>query len=49
MALAVKFLTGIKRDARDHLVARAASSYYEGLAPGSKYKLTDIVAAIGMN
>jgi dTDP-4-amino-4,6-dideoxygalactose transaminase len=42
-------LHGISRDAFDRYTARAPSWYYEVVAPGYKYNLTDIAAAIGLH
>lgn len=41
-------LHGIDRDAFDRFVSKAPSWYYEVVAPGYKYNLTDIAAAIGI-
>lgn len=41
-------LHGISRDAFDRFTAKAPSWYYEVVAPGFKYNLTDIAAAIGI-
>jgi len=41
-------LHGISRDAFDRYVARTPSWYYEVVAAGFKYNLTDIAAAIGI-
>lgn len=40
-------LHGISRDAFDRFTATAPSWYYEIVAPGFKYNLTDVAAAIG--
>ena len=42
-------LHGISRDAFDRFTAKQASWYYEIVAPGFKYNLTDIAAAIGIH
>lgn len=42
-------LHGISRDAFDRFTARRASWQYEVVAPGFKYNLTDIAAAIGIH
>jgi dTDP-4-amino-4,6-dideoxygalactose transaminase len=42
-------LHGISRDAFDRFTARTPSWYYEVVAPGYKYNLTDIAAAIGLH
>jgi len=42
-------LHGISRDAFDRYTARAPSWFYEVVAPGYKYNLTDIAAAIGLH
>jgi dTDP-4-amino-4,6-dideoxygalactose transaminase len=42
-------LHGISRDAFDRFTAKKASWYYEIVAPGFKYNLTDIAAAIGIH
>jgi len=42
-------LHGISRDAFDRFTAKAPSWYYEIVAPGFKYNLTDIAAAIGIH
>jgi dTDP-4-amino-4,6-dideoxygalactose transaminase len=42
-------LHGISRDAFDRFTAKKASWYYEIVAPGFKYNLTDIAAAIGLH
>ncbi|MFO1218993.1 MAG: DegT/DnrJ/EryC1/StrS family aminotransferase [Burkholderiaceae bacterium] len=41
-------LHGISRDAFDRFTSKAPSWYYEIVAPGFKYNLTDIAAAIGL-
>lgn len=42
-------LHGISRDAFDRFTAQAPSWYYEIVAPGYKYNLTDIAAALGIH
>ncbi len=42
-------LHGINRDAFDRFTAKAPSWYYEVVAPGFKYNLTDIAAALGIH
>ena len=42
-------LHGISRDAFDRFTAKVPSWYYEIVAPGFKYNLTDIAAAIGIH
>ncbi len=42
-------LHGISRDAFDRFTARVPSWYYEIVAPGFKYNLTDIAAALGIH
>jgi dTDP-4-amino-4,6-dideoxygalactose transaminase len=42
-------LHGISRDAFDRFTAKTPSWYYEVVAPGFKYNLTDIAAAIGLH
>lgn len=42
-------LHGINRDAFDRFAAKVPSWYYEVVAPGFKYNLTDIAAAIGIH
>ena len=42
-------LHGINRDAFDRFSARTPSWYYEVVAPGFKYNLTDIAAALGIH
>ena len=39
-------LHGINRDAFDRFTAKVPSWYYEIVAPGFKYNLTDIAAAL---
>ncbi len=41
-------LHGMSRDAFDRFTANVPSWYYEVIAPGFKYNLTDIAAAIGL-
>ena len=41
-------LHGISRDAFDRFTAKTPSWYYEIVAPGFKYNLTDIAAALGI-
>lgn len=41
-------LHGISRDAFDRFVATTPSWYYEIIAPGFKYNMTDLAAAIGV-
>jgi dTDP-4-amino-4,6-dideoxygalactose transaminase len=41
-------LHGINRDAFDRFTAKAPSWYYEIVAPGFKYNMTDIAAAMGL-
>jgi dTDP-4-amino-4,6-dideoxygalactose transaminase len=41
-------LHGISRDAFDRFTAKVPSWYYEIVAPGYKYNLTDIAAALGL-
>jgi len=41
-------LHGISRDAYDRFTAKVPSWYYEVVAPGYKYNLTDIAAALGL-
>jgi len=41
-------LHGISRDAFDRFTAQTPSWYYEVMAPGFKYNMTDIAAAIGV-
>ncbi len=45
----VMCLHGINRDAFDRFTAKVPSWYYEIVAPGYKYNLTDIAAAIGLH
>lgn len=42
-------LHGINRDVFDRFVSKAPSWYYEVVAPGFKYNLTDVAAAIGIH
>ena len=42
-------LHGINRDAFDRFTAKVPSWYYEVVAPGFKYNMTDIAAAIGVH
>jgi dTDP-4-amino-4,6-dideoxygalactose transaminase len=42
-------LHGMSRDAFDRFTAKAPSWYYEIVAPGFKYNLTDIAAALGLH
>jgi dTDP-4-amino-4,6-dideoxygalactose transaminase len=42
-------LHGMNRDAFDRFTAQAPSWYYEVVAPGFKYNLTDIAAALGIH
>jgi dTDP-4-amino-4,6-dideoxygalactose transaminase len=42
-------LHGISRDAFDRFVSNAPSWYYEIVAPGFKYNLTDIAASLGIH
>jgi dTDP-4-amino-4,6-dideoxygalactose transaminase len=42
-------LHGISRDAFDRFTAKVPSWYYEIIAPGFKYNLTDIASAIGIH
>jgi len=42
-------LHGMSRDAFDRFTAKVPSWYYEIVAPGFKYNLTDIGAAIGLH
>jgi dTDP-4-amino-4,6-dideoxygalactose transaminase len=42
-------LHGISRDAFDRFLAKVPSWYYEIVAPGFKYNLTDISAALGIH
>jgi dTDP-4-amino-4,6-dideoxygalactose transaminase len=42
-------LHGMSRDAFDRFTAKVPSWYYEVVAPGFKYNLTDIAAALGMH
>jgi dTDP-4-amino-4,6-dideoxygalactose transaminase len=47
--LKVMRLHGINRDAFDRFTAKVPSWYYEIVAPGFKYNLTDIAAAMGIH
>ncbi len=47
--IAVMRLHGISRDAFDRFTAKVPSWYYEIVAPGFKYNLTDIAAALGIH
>ena len=42
-------LHGISRDAFDRFTAKVPSWYYEVVAPGFKYNMTDIAAAMGIH
>jgi dTDP-4-amino-4,6-dideoxygalactose transaminase len=42
-------LHGMNRDAFDRFTAKVPSWYYEIVAPGFKYNLTDIAAALGLH
>jgi dTDP-4-amino-4,6-dideoxygalactose transaminase len=42
-------LHGISRDAFDRFLSKTPSWYYEVVAPGFKYNLTDIAAAMGLH
>lgn len=42
-------LHGINRDAFDRFTAKVPSWYYEVMAPGFKYNMTDIAAAMGIH
>lgn len=42
-------LHGINRDAFDRFTAKAPSWYYEIVAPGFKYNMTDIAASLGIH
>lgn len=42
-------LHGISRDAFDRFTAKVPSWYYEVVAPGFKYNLTDVAAAMGIH
>lgn len=42
-------LHGINRDAFDRFTAKAPSWYYEVVAPGFKYNMTDIAASLGVH
>jgi len=46
---AVMRLHGMSRDAFDRFTAKVPSWYYEIVAPGFKYNLTDIAAALGIH
>ena len=46
--IAVMRLHGMSRDAFDRFTAKVPSWYYEIVAPGFKYNLTDIAAALGL-
>ncbi len=47
--VAVMRLHGISRDAFDRFTAKVPSWYYEIVAPGFKYNLTDIASALGLH
>ncbi|MFY7942751.1 MAG: DegT/DnrJ/EryC1/StrS family aminotransferase, partial [Burkholderiaceae bacterium] len=47
--IAVMRLHGISRDAFDRFTAKVPSWYYEIVAPGFKYNLTDIAASLGLH
>jgi dTDP-4-amino-4,6-dideoxygalactose transaminase len=47
--MAVMRLHGMSRDAFDRFTATVPSWYYEIVAPGFKYNLTDIAAALGLH
>jgi dTDP-4-amino-4,6-dideoxygalactose transaminase len=47
--MAVMRLHGISRDAFDRFTAQVPSWYYEIIAPGFKYNLTDIAASLGLH
>jgi dTDP-4-amino-4,6-dideoxygalactose transaminase len=47
--IAVMRLHGISRDAFDRFTAKVPSWYYEIVAPGFKYNLTDIASALGLH
>ena len=47
--IAVMRLHGISRDAFDRFTAKVPSWYYEIIAPGFKYNLTDIAASLGLH
>jgi dTDP-4-amino-4,6-dideoxygalactose transaminase len=47
-ASAAMRLHGMSRDAFDRFTAKVPSWYYEVVAPGFKYNLTDIAAALGL-
>ena len=42
-------LHGISRDAFDRFTSRLPSWYYEIVAPGFKYNMTDIAASLGIH
>jgi dTDP-4-amino-4,6-dideoxygalactose transaminase len=42
-------LHGMNRDAFDRFTAKAPSWYYEVVAPGFKYNMTDVAAAMGLH
>lgn len=42
-------LHGINRDAFDRFTSKAPSWYYEIVAPGFKYNMTDIAASMGIH
>src|SRR5690606_15155941 len=42
-------LHGINRDAFDRFVSKTPAWYYEIVAPGFKYNMTDIAAAMGIH
>ena len=42
-------LHGINRDAFDRFTAKVPSWYYEVVAPGFKYNMTDVAAAMGIH
>jgi dTDP-4-amino-4,6-dideoxygalactose transaminase len=47
--IAVMRLHGISRDAFDRFTSKVPSWYYEIVAPGFKYNLTDIAASLGLH
>jgi dTDP-4-amino-4,6-dideoxygalactose transaminase len=47
--IGVMRLHGMSRDAFDRFTAKVPSWYYEVIAPGFKYNLTDIAAALGVH
>jgi dTDP-4-amino-4,6-dideoxygalactose transaminase len=47
--ISVMRLHGISRDAFDRFTAKVPSWYYEIVAPGFKYNLTDIAASLGLH